>query len=401
MTKHMLALSALLLAWQVMGACQTLAQTNAAAIFGRILVIDPVVFQNAGRAATDGMLDDIERFEKAAPEAKLAVIYADGSDLEILDISPRDRLQLRSVLANKLKLYAPPRYSQSTIMLNRVREQVRLIGNRWHLSNTGGFGAPKRVVVLKVFALRWHFDLERPFGQLYEYQYSNDCAVEYQETTRPWPGSTILEVEFRPPIGEPEPPESAMMGFVVSLSGVASNPPYIRFRGAAGPYCDEGSVRQLPYIPQKDPDAPICEPGSDLAVPGAIVTSCSRAKRFDAIAANLVRRPVSLVARDGEPGAQTVSLRVDTPQSHQTTVRAGAAMLASGGVSNSLGSSGIVPLTAVIQPRPGCRGDHAVSFQAQLYGHRQPNVLREQLTAVASSVPCVEIELPLGEVQVR
>ena len=59
MTKHMLALSALLLAWQVMGACKTLAQTNAAAIFGRILVIDPVVFQNSGRAATDGMLDDI------------------------------------------------------------------------------------------------------------------------------------------------------------------------------------------------------------------------------------------------------------------------------------------------------------------------------------------------------
>ncbi len=379
------------------------AQAKRQNAYGLVLVIDAGLFRKASAAVVDGMLSDIDRMERSAPHAKLAIIASDRGRSTLLRPDSRARLNLDRFIRTHLHLDKKTQSASTTLNLNNIREELFRLDALWDLSVQSAPDQGPRVVLVRVFALRWYLDrLAAGAGDLYTFEYPNTCVQGYTETNRRWPASTTLDIEFRPPLGQPSPPEGAMSGFIIALTGQASQPENVVFRGWAGPNCESGEARAIANIAHSDPTNPICKAGTRRAVQGPEVSSCSAAPVYPPVAADLVRRPVNLVIADGDGPARAAMLLSAGSALHRADVTVDGRPLPTSGQMLPVGQRGShsAPIHARLSPKSACRNPQLAEVFVQTYGPASASPLQDR-TLVVSDAPCIPLEFPMGELRVR
>ena len=181
----------------------------------------------------------------------------------------------------------------------------------------GRFGAAPIDIVLHVFGNQWRTGtstfVSRSSAQAVDTsKRPTQCFVEDQGKVAgvlsPWPETRRLWVELRPPHLVPTPSELALGNLIAVLVGQSTPVPYASSLGIAGPKCPPGMVRNVMLTAMDDPGQ--CDRQDyDPSRARSIGICRPDAPLLASTAAGLVRRPLNLVAVDGDGLARRMEIR--------------------------------------------------------------------------------------------
>lgn len=127
-------------------------------------------------------------------------------------------------------------------------------------------------------------------------------------TRSPWPDHVIVEIEVRPPHRLPTPSETSLANLIGVITLNATDVPFGRSLGIAGPNCPPGSERAPTYTSLGDP-AECDRLEADEEANSRIDVCRPAATILQSTSAALVRRPLNLVAVDGDGVAASLTVR--------------------------------------------------------------------------------------------
>lgn len=125
----------------------------------------------------------------------------------------------------------------------------------------------------------------------------------------PWPRNVTLAVELRPPHWLPTPSQEALADLAAVLTLRASDAPFLRSLGIAGPLCPTGETGAFLFTGLADPAD--CD-AADTAIQTAAAVGVCRpgAPVLPPTDASLVRRPFSVVVIDGDAAGAALEARI-------------------------------------------------------------------------------------------
>ena len=275
----------------------------------RIIVIDADLYTNLvseGRShVIDVMLRDIQNFDMqfgAEVEVRSVVLLKYNDKVELLVDSNGNPVTANELsehpILNKLRAGNVGGHPGIDVLL--LRNEILPLIDHFNLYQRNASG-DRQVVILHLFAQNFFAQKLTERADLHKHRVPVACTVLEYPNPSPWPESSILAVEFRPPVNGRAPNQEATSGVLAIFASWRMSGENIRFLGVKGPYCrvenpeSKPGLYESPHIPSNDSDC-LRETVTDLE---PIVQAClpdvpaveSRGRGLDS-------RPITMILRE-------------------------------------------------------------------------------------------------------
>lgn len=360
----------------------------------RIIVIDTDLFASIDRKlrnqAIDDMFEDIANFEIQAPASMDTVIFYKESTGLTRFRPPRDASNLAEAFSKHRSIIDMRRGYKNAglgLSLGDMRSEILKLVRRK--------AKKAKSVDLHIFANTWYISDAKSKTNFQTYNQPTQCMIKEDNSTKSWPSNKSLTVEFRPPESLEKPSISAQANFIAYLVGTHAPQSHIQTRGVKGPRCamTTGEV-STSYNPSGATGALECSKGPVRRTQGAGSALACRSPSTAAIAANLIARPVNLIASPTDRTIGSAQLRVVTsPRGQQLTAQIGGVPLGVGRpvqLNTSL-PTGRYSGAIAIQSPSNCTNPGTWSVEIDIE-------TKDPITLVVSKPDCTDLRIPLPEV---